>query len=140
MKLLLRRKEYGAEATIGTLAIDGVHECWTLEDVVRPAGAAKVPGRTAIPAGKYHVVLSWSPKFKQRMPLLVGVPNFAGIRIHAGNTHQDTEGCILVGRERLATRLARSAEAYIRLMEKLLRAPPGDLEIEIINEEPSHAA
>ena len=82
--------------TIGLLYVDGRLWCNTLEDTVRPDGV-KIQGQTAIPAGVYNVCLTPSPKFKRSLPLLENVPNFTGIRIHAGNTAKDTEGCILVG-------------------------------------------
>ena len=97
MLLTLTRFKRTREATFGRLQIDGSEVCYTLEDVVRPAGI-KVPGATAIPTGTYPVQITFSPRFKQWMPILVGVPNFSGIRIHCGNHAEDTEGCLLVGK------------------------------------------
>lgn len=83
--------------TLGKLRIDGEEFCHTLEPRWREPEAKKVKGRTAIPEGRYPVVITRSPKFKQWLPLLLHVPKFEGIRIHAGNTVEDTAGCILVG-------------------------------------------
>ncbi len=98
LQRIVRKKNY----TIGRLMIDGKHFCDTLEPTWRDIGwqrpGRKVKGRTAIPEGRYPVVITWSARFGQWLPLLVGVPMFEGIRIHAGNTARDTEGCILVGR------------------------------------------
>lgn len=80
--------------TYGALFINDMYFCDTLEDPIRPS---KVPKETAIPQGSYKVILSFSPRFQRFLPLLLNVPNFSGIRIHAGNTTADTEGCILVG-------------------------------------------
>ena len=67
-------------------------------------GAYKVKGRSAIPEGRYAVVNSFSPKFQQWLPILLGGQEFnkqwQGIRIHAGNTAKDTQGRILVGKNR----------------------------------------
>lgn len=79
---------------IGELTIDGVHQCFTLEDKVREK---KIFGKTAIPPGRYEVTVSFSNHFQKKLPLLMNVPNFEGVRIHSGNTAKDTEGCILVG-------------------------------------------
>lgn len=96
MMLHLQRSKIFPHCTIGRLSIDGVFFCHTLEDTVRPAGV-KIPGRTAIPAGQYEVLLTHSVRFKKILPLLLKVPGFEGVRIHGGNTADDTLGCILVG-------------------------------------------
>lgn len=80
--------------TMGILRINGKFECYTLEDIVRKE---KIKGDTAIPVGVYNVAWTMSNRFKVMMPLVEKVPGFEGIRIHAGNTTADTEGCILVG-------------------------------------------
>jgi len=92
----INRKWFTDKSTIGKLYIDDKFFCYTLEDVVRPVGE-KLLGKTAIPWGKYRVILSMSNRFKKVLPLLLDVPMFEGIRIHAGNSAVDTEGCILLG-------------------------------------------
>ena len=58
----------------------------------------KIAGKTAIPTGRYKVVMSYSKTYKRRMPFLLNVPHFTGIMIHTGNSPDDTRGCILVGK------------------------------------------
>ena len=102
MELALHRKTLTDSATLGELFIDGVFECYTLEDPVRdlgPNGEGKIYGKTAIPAGTYPVIINWSPHFQKFRPRLLKVPGFDGILIHSGNTPADTKGCILVGKE-----------------------------------------
>lgn len=111
MNIELIRAMCGAVCTIGKLYVDGVDTCYTLEDVVRPDGE-KVYGETAIPAGRYRVVVTFSNRFQRYLPLLLDVPNFEGIRIHKGNTAANTEGCILVGMERHGDTIVRSKDAF----------------------------
>lgn len=118
MKLTVVR-ECGASCTIGTLLIDGVFECYTLEDVVRPDGEPKVFGETAIPAGEYDVTITFSPHFQRDLPLLHAVPSFEGVRIHPGNTAADTEGCLLVGESRDAESIHNSRAAFDALYPKI---------------------
>lgn len=126
LEMTLQREPSVDGNTFGELLIDGQHFCWTLEDEVReipdtPVDQWKIPGETAIPRGRYHVVMDMSARFGKVMPHVLNVPGFDGIRIHAGNTNQDTSGCILLGKERSPNGLLRSREAmadfYARFQE-----------------------
>jgi hypothetical protein len=127
MKLLLKRIHKTDISTIGELYIDGVFQCYTLEDIERNV---KIKSETAIAKGKYKVMITMSNRFKRYMPLLLNVPNFQGVRIHAGNTNHDTEGCILVGQTRSKDFIGQSRKAYEKLFKKLQAAK--DISIEIV--------
>ena len=118
MNIVIKRIFCGENYSIGRLFLDGKYFCDTLEDTVRPAGV-KVPGQTAVPAGMYGLELNKSPRFGRVIPLLVEVPGFTGVRIHAGNCAADTEGCILVGFNQIKGRLVGSRATEKRLCEKL---------------------
>lgn len=100
MELYLSRFVADQHKTVGRLFVDGRFECFTMEDPIRnlgPMGEGKIPGKTAIPAGRYEVVEQDSPRFGPGTLTLKDVPHFSYIRIHAGNTPKDTDGCVLVG-------------------------------------------
>jgi len=129
MKLTLTRKYDYEDRTIGELFIDGVKLCDTLEDrerlfynALNKLTGTKIFGKTAIPTGTYEVVLTYSARFKKTLPLLLNVPQFTGIRIHTGNTPENTEGCILVGKYDPKTKTlagGTSTPAFLKLMSKL---------------------
>lgn len=107
MEIDLHRKWRKKAYTIGVLSINGQRICETLEDTDRGLSSSmskeeiakrKIYAETAIPTGKYQVVLTYSPRFKKKLPLVMNVPGYEGIRIHSGNKAKDTEGCILCGR------------------------------------------
>lgn len=128
MNLTLLRSFPQETETIGDLFVDGRWFCHTLEDRLREV---KVYGETAIPDGWYGVILSWSPRFKQVLPELLDVPGFLGIRIHPGNTHRDTEGCILVGDEIGPASIYKSRQAFNRLMPLLSEGQERGIVIEV---------
>ena len=96
------------------------------ETVLRSSKKAESLKPFAIPEGRYAVVISWSPKFKQWLPILLGGPDFnhlfKGIRIHAGNTAKDTQGCILVGRNQIVGEVLESRKWLYELKQKIVEA------------------
>lgn len=130
MELTLKRTAKRKGYTIGRLAIDGRPFCDTLEPTWRDIGwgrpGRKVKGRTAIPDGRYPVVITKSSRFGAWLPLLVGVPMFKGIRIHAGNTAADTEGCILVGQNLKKGMVVNSRIWLHRLIKAMTEARSRD--------------
>ena len=126
MRLTVIRDTRGDTFTLGKLYINNQYFCETLEDRDRELekGGTKIKGQTCIPLGNYEVELSMSPRFKKVLPLIKDVPGFTGIRIHAGNTDADTEGCLLVGYVRGNGKILTSRKAVedlINLMNKAVR-------------------
>lgn len=136
MTILLQRIAEQVGSTIGLLILRGV-AFHTLEDESRDPGV-KVPHQTCIPPGFYPLTLSMSNRFKKVLPEVLNVPMFTGIRIHSGNTTEDTEGCILVGMRRSGKdKIAESRDAMAALMTLLQATPPGEpmyLEVRSVEE------
>lgn len=128
MKIQIKRLYKTENSTIGELTIDGIFECFTLEDKERPV---KIKGETAIPKGTYKVIINQSNRFKKLLPLLLNVPNFEGVRIHPGNTNHDTEGCILVGKTMSKDFIGQSRKAFEKLFKKMQAA--NDITLTIIS-------
>lgn len=135
MELLLHRILKQDDCTLSELLVDGKLQCYCIEDKDRGLHSGmseeeiakiKVYAKTAIPTGRYEIAITYSNRFKQYLPLLMGVKGFTGIRIHAGNTAEHTEGCILPGtvmdavnKRVLNSRLAfRGLFARLRAVEK----------------------
>lgn len=120
MILTTIRFHYDEHFTISKLYVNGVYECYVLEDKVREPGV-KVLHETAIPEGTYKVIIDFSNRFQKELPHILDVPMFGGIRIHSGNTDKDTEGCLLVGTGWTGGDFVlNSREAFSHLFAKLL--------------------
>ena len=129
MEIRVIRESFNRNETIGRMFIDGHFFCYTLEDrdrelhhlmQVDAIRQIKIPGQTAIPTGRYPLRLTYSPRFKRVLPQLIGVKGFEGIRIHSGNHHLHSEGCILVGMSRDDHNVWQSGKAMLRLMPILI--------------------
>ena len=132
MELSIIRKTYTEDSTIGDFLINGIRYYYSLEDQDRqrqPDGSIlpwtrdlKVYGETAIPYGRYEVITNFSGRFKRVMPLLMNVPDFAGVRIHAGNQDHDTHGCPLIGFTKANDFIGQSKKAFTDFMPRLVAA------------------
>lgn len=141
MELKLKRIALRKTYTIGKLYVNGDYICDTCEDKVMDlnkdgdlldSGEGKIPSQTAIPYGRYEVTIKVkSPKFSQKsiynwcngyLPRLLNVKHFDGILIHAGNTAQDSAGCILVGENKVVGKVINSMIALKKLYPVLKTA------------------
>ena len=139
LNLKVIRQPSSSNATLGDLwtsnnGSDWTRFAYTLEDVVReavgqPVASWKVPGKTAIPRGSYLVTLDFSNRFQKIMPHILDVPGFGGVRFHGGNTDADTEGCILVARNKLGPDLIQGSMASDLIA--LIRAAGGKASVVI---------
>ena len=128
MRIELIRIAFKNTYTIGKLYVDDTYFCDVLEDVDRGLDSSmseseilekKVKGQTAIPTGHYVINITYSPKYKRMMPLLLDVKGFSGIRIHSGNTSKDTEGCLIVGKNKQVGKVLESRDTYKRLFKMM---------------------
>ncbi|MDX1956921.1 MAG: DUF5675 family protein [Leptospiraceae bacterium] len=119
MEITVSRKWKTEKSSIGELSINGIFECYTLEDIERNPKEKKIYGMTAIPKGKYEIAITFSNKFQTYLPLLLKVPNYEGVRIHPGNTDADTLGCILVGLGKGKDMITESRKAFSVLFKKM---------------------
>ena len=141
MELRLERIALRSEYTIGKLYVDGEYVADTIEDTVRDLdkdgkfanGEVKIPGKTAIPYGRYEITMkvkspkysnfskySWAKKYDGYLPRLLNVPHFDGVLIHVGNSALDSEGCIIVGENKVVGKVINSVNTFRRLMDDYL--------------------
>lgn len=139
--LTLHRTHFDSNFTQGVLDFCG-RRYFSIEDTVRiltefskTTAKGKVDGKTAIPAGKYEIKDTLSPKYSRMMLTLENVPGFQGIRIHSGNTADDTEGCLILGFKSTANGVIESRDALVQFNLDVRKAlSQGQVFILIINE------
>lgn len=128
LELRVQRDLQCPDVTLGELFVDGQKFCETLEDPVREVTGLsveqwKIKGETAIPRGRYRVIIDFSPRFQRPMLHLLNVPGFAGIRVHGANSAKDVEGCIGVGEKRTEQRgITRCGRVLERLQARVAEA------------------
>ena len=138
MEILVDRKYKKSTYTIGIMYVNGKYFSETMEDKDRgltsgmsltEIKARKIYGLTAIPTGTYKIKLTYSPKFKDRpwaesqkgkVIQIMDVKGFSAIRIHPGNTANDSLGCILVGRNLEKGKVVQSSEYYMKLVDNYI--------------------
>lgn len=127
MILTLTRTQSTSHETLGQLYLDQELFCDTIEP---PSQPNTIHPKGCISEGWYEINITHSPKFKRLLPILRRVPNFEGIRIHAGNNCHHTAGCILVGErewrrsndQKIQPILVQSRKTETILVEQLLNA------------------
>ena len=131
MELRLERKYRSSKYCIDKLYINGKYFSDALEDPDRGLTDSmsleeikkiKVKGNTCIPYGTYNVTITYSPRFKKNLPLFNNVKGFDGIRIHSGNTPQDTEGCLLLGFNRVKGQVVDSRVTVSKFITQMQQA------------------
>lgn len=144
MRLTVNRRYKGEKYTIGSLSIDGAYFCDTLEDPDRGLTSdmsveeilkLKVKGDTCIPVGTYLVTLNvvsnkysnftkypWAKIAEGKIPRVLNVKGFDGILIHVGNKAEDTEGCLLVGENKVKGQVINSQKTWTKLYNILKEA------------------
>ena len=130
MELLLKRIYSGESYTTGMLFIRNreTKEYELFCDTIEPPRRERQKTGIAvcIPAGRYPLVVTWSPKFQRWLPLVTHVEGRSGIRIHAGNTVRDTTGCILVGHATTRGTIVDSRRSLATLLRLLAKRPMGE--------------
>jgi len=129
MKLKVIREHKNEICTIGSLFINDVFFCYTLEDKDRGLKqsdsllfiqAKKIFGLIAIPSGFYKLTVNQSPKFKRMLPRILEIKGFDGVLLHRGNSANDSLGCILLGYKKGHNSIFESTKAETDLVNRLL--------------------
>lgn len=138
MHITVERKWKKDTYTIGKMYVDGKVFSDTMEDKDRGLKDSmplseitkkKIYGETAIPYGTYEVKMThssrfssrpWGKKYGGKVPEILNVKGYSGVRIHPLNTAKDTLGCIGVGKNSVKGRISESTSYYYRLLDNYI--------------------
>lgn len=138
MKIKVVRETFTENSTIGSLYVNDVFFCYTLEDKDRglmqtdsllAIKAKKIWGKTAIPKGTYGMIVNKSPKLQRLTPRILGIKGYDGVLIHRGNNANFSAGCILVGYKKSVDCIMESTKAEADLLTILQRESKHTIEI-----------
>lgn len=130
MNLTVQRHTPVDDGVPGTLEVDGVFQCFTLErlsKIILPGGYS-VALTVSQRALEGHL---WSPDPDCRLPLIQSVVGRSGIRIHAANQPDELLGCLAVGKVQAGENIRQSRAAFIALWSLLVIQPNGTISIDI---------
>ena len=127
MEIKLERKNFTDTYTEGNLYVDGKWFCHVVEDTVRAkpgqwSASKKVYGKTAIPYGRYPVLVTWSNRFKRQLTGIFNVPDFEGIRIHNGTSAASSAGCPIISYKNVGNGVLVNEKAAMNDLCKMVQA------------------
>ena len=130
--ILIIRKTFTDESTIGELFLNGEKMCDTLELPYKDNQRSI----SCIPAGEYSARLRYPRESGSRdyLHILVkDVPNRDYILFHRGNTAKDSRGCILVGLKSQQDIVHNSTLAMDLLMKEIINLGGENIKLIIKN-------
>ena len=125
MEIELRRDlAQAGHRTFGKFYLDNVFTCETLEPPVREVEGVvvsnwKLREDTAIPRGRYRVIINRPRGSGLHLPLLLNVPGFDDVRIGPDDSRRGLDGWILVGVERSDIGLLDGRRAFHELFQDI---------------------
>lgn len=108
MKVIVERFIFNKTYTMSRVYVDGEFFSFALEpydaSITKETPVEDIKelkeknGKIAVGLGEYELVYTWSNKYKKMLPLVKDTPGFSGVRIHSGNTSDDTRACLCPGK------------------------------------------
>lgn len=119
MELSILRTEFYDHCTIGELSVDGRFMGHTFESANKSKDSIGAFNLQSIPTGRYEINVTYSNRFKEKLPLLSNVPYFSNVRLYSEANAIDIKGCILIGYQKHSNMVLKNKEAMKELLEIL---------------------